>query len=374
MIGQVLAINQEKFHEFMDSSRAFVIENETLIRQHAAKDAATVGLLFRNMHTIKGNARTYGLTHLTNSVHEAEQVYDDLRSSDAAVWDAPAMLGHLAGIQGLLDEYQVVNDQKLGRKGPGRRGSVEKYLMVEKDRIDATVSKLLTVNMLDLHALRSAVEHASETLALIGTETVYDVLASILTSLPSLANELGKVAPHISINDNGIVIRNQATGLVKNLFMHLYRNSMDHGIEGPEDRVQSGKAAAGKIALDVAMEEGYVVFRLSDDGRGLAISRIRQNAIDKGLIDANASLTPSEIAKLIFMPGFSTAEKVTEISGRGVGMDAVRGFLEREHGQIELVLKSEQSGVDFLPFETVVRLPERLAFRKSAQAQVSGPG
>jgi two-component system chemotaxis sensor kinase CheA len=91
-----------------------------------------VNALFRNMHTIKGNARTYGLLHLTNTVHEAEAAYDLLRQDEAAPWQPELLLAHAGTGPDRLSEYAKINDHTLGRKGAGRRGSVEKFLMVDQ--------------------------------------------------------------------------------------------------------------------------------------------------------------------------------------------------------------------------------------------------
>lgn len=119
--------------------------------------------------------------------------------------------------------------------------------------------------------------------------------------------------------------------------VHLIRNSMDHGIESPEQRQKVNKPAGGVIELKATHEEGYVVISIIDDGQGLPRDKILAKAAEKGLIDADASqLTDKEIYNLIFLPGFSTADKVTDISGRGVGMDVVRRNLEEIKGKVEI--------------------------------------
>ena len=361
IIGQVLAVNQEKFHEFIDTSEKFVAENEEILQQVDRNEPGVIARLFRNMHTIKGNARTYGLLHLTNKVHETEQKYDELRKNPEMEWNKELLLAHLRETYALIQEYARINDHKLGRKGPGRRGNVDKFLMVEKERIQQSLQRLETVDKDDSLALCEALAYVRTTLNTIGADKIADIVAGIIDSLPSLAKELGKEMPEIVVNDRGILIRNQVAGLLKNVFMHLLRNSMDHGIENAEQRINAGKPAAGRIELDAELLSGHLCFRLRDDGRGLAITRIRRKAIENRLISPDHLPAPEDVAQMIFASGFSTAEKVTEVSGRGVGMDAVKGFLEREGGKIEIRFLDEAVDADFRRFETLIHLPGKFA-------------
>lgn len=116
--------------------------------------------------------------------------------------------------------------------------------------------------------------------------------------------------------------------------VHLVRNSIDHGIETAEERIKKGKPEQGKIKLDAYHQGGNIVIEVSDDGKGLNPQVIREKAIEKGLIDASDQLNDTEIFDLIFAPGFSTAQQVSDISGRGVGMDVVKRNIKSLGGRI----------------------------------------
>jgi len=116
----------------------------------------------------------------------------------------------------------------------------------------------------------------------------------------------------------------------------MIRNAVDHGLERPADRVAAGKSDCVSIRLSASHQRGGIVIRIQDDGRGLYRERILATAVDRGLVKASANLTESEIFSLIFLPGFSTVEKITELSGRGVCMDVVRRNIESLRGKIEI--------------------------------------
>ncbi|VVE88323.1 MCP four helix bundle domain-containing protein [Pandoraea bronchicola] len=360
MIGEILAVSQEKFHHFIESSTGFIRENERIIRKHSQADSAAIAELFRNMHTIKGNARTYNLQYLTNVVHETEQRYHELRQPDVArLWDQDGLMRELERVREAVDTYAHINEMSLGRKGPGRTAD-EQSMVVDRAHIRASLRMLEAADPndpLQLVAMRDAVH---QTLRLLGTEGVGEALGGVLDSLPSLASELGKPAPAVRIDDNGYRLRSPAVRILRDVFMHLLRNSMDHGLESAEERRAKGKPAAGTIDIEVGLDHNMLQVTLTDDGRGLALHRIRNIAVQRGWITAETYVTDEQIAQFIFRPGFSTAAQVTEVSGRGVGMDAVQDFVRREHGRIELRFTDERKGAEFRQFQTVVCLPDNL--------------
>ncbi len=137
--------------------------------------------------------------------------------------------------------------------------------------------------------------------------------------------------------------------------VHLVRNCLDHGIESPAERIAVGKPPTGRIELKAYQKGGNVVIEIRDDGHGLQHERIFAKAVERGLVSPEAKLSPEEIAEIIFLPGFSTAETVSDISGRGVGMDIVRNNIRMLGGNVEIA-SSSGVGICF-----TVRLPLTLA-------------
>lgn len=137
--------------------------------------------------------------------------------------------------------------------------------------------------------------------------------------------------------------------------MHCVRNSVDHGIESPEVRKNAGKAETGTVLLKAANEGNSIVIDVVDDGGGINVEKVKKKAIDKGLIHPSKVLSDQEAAQLIFLPGFSTAEKITNVSGRGVGLDVVKTMIEKLNGTIQ-VTSEHGKGSKFS-----IRLPLTLA-------------
>ena len=147
---------------------------------------------------------------------------------------------------------------------------------------------------------------------------------------------------------------------------HLIRNALDHGLEAPDERLARGKAASGQIQLNAYHDTGAIVIEVSDDGRGLSRERILAKALERGLVARDARLSDEQVWNLIFLPGFSTAEQVTDLSGRGVGMDVVRRNIEALRGEVKLSSREgEGSSVQ-------IRLPLTLAIIDGFLVEVAG--
>lgn len=156
-----------------------------------------------------------------------------------------------------------------------------------------------------------------------------------------LSNEMGK---EIVLETSGAQTELDKT-VIENLgdpLTHLIRNCIDHGIEPPEERKAKGKNPAGTIALSAEHAGAHVLVKIMDDGKGLDTDAIMAKAVKQGIVSENASLGEQDIFRLIFAPGFSTAEKVTDVSGRGVGMDVVTKNIEKIGGKVELASKKDQ--------------------------------
>lgn len=165
-------------------------------------------------------------------------------------------------------------------------------------------------------------------------------ISFVFSRFPRLAHDisskLGKKIELKLVGENTEVDKT-VVELLSDPLVHLVRNSLDHGIEMPEVRLAAGKPETGTVTLEAYHRGGNIVIEVSDDGKGLDKDKLRNKAIEKGLINEESILSDKQTYELIFMPGFSTAEKLTDISGRGVGMDVVRRNIQALGGNIEII-------------------------------------
>ena len=150
-----------------------------------------------------------------------------------------------------------------------------------------------------------------------------------------LSKKMGKQVRLITEGEDTEIDRTMVD-VIADPLVHMVRNSLDHGLEPTDERVEAGKPAEGTIRLSAYQEGGSVVICIADDGRGLDRDKIKNRAVERGILDPGRTLSDSEIYGLVFQPGFSTAEVVTDVSGRGVGMDVVRRNVESLRGRITI--------------------------------------
>jgi two-component system, chemotaxis family, sensor kinase CheA len=359
IIGQILAVSKDKLLEFIKSSYEFMDENQLLISNTEEKNLDVIATLFRNMHTIKGNARTYGLSHVTDSVHEAESVYSRLRSEDDFPWDQTELLEQLQGARNCVARYEMTFKEKLA-------GFSDESGGVDPAVLESISSAIDSINeMSQVNDLKHSIQLIRNSINTFRYESVGDMLKGILAALPSIAKQLDKELPEVLIVDNYVRLSKEVVPMLRNVFMHIFRNSLDHGLEATEERLAKGKSARGLVRLHVSLDADQVLFSFSDDGKGLALEGIKNKAIANGQLVAGQVVSDEQIAEFIFMSGLSTATAVTHVSGRGVGMDAIRKFLQKYHGNVQVIFPANSAVDGFRAFELRISLPAKFALNQS---------
>ena len=204
--------------------------------------------------------------------------------------------------------------------------------LTESARVLEIDDAALQRNITQFGRLTKELQHTSMSLRMIPVKPTFQKMERLVRDLSRDFNK--KVNFRVSGEDTELdrtVVEDIGDPLV-----HMVRNSLDHGLEMPADRVAAGKTEAGNVHLKAYHEGGNIVIELSDDGRGINTEKVLAKARKQNLIPENVQLTKDEVLHLIFLPGFSTAEKVTSVSGRGVGMDVVKRNIEKLRGRIEI--------------------------------------
>lgn len=198
-------------------------------------------------------------------------------------------------------------------------------------------------------------------------QTLHEVFAKLRRVVRDTARNLGKQV-ELQVSGEEVKVDRDIIDGIADPLLHMVRNSLDHGIEAPEGRAAAGKPETGTIRVEAEQIGGEILIRISDDGRGIDVDKVRQKAAERGLVSPEdaARMSDRDVIHLIFQPGFSTADAVTEVSGRGVGMDVVRRNLEKLHGSVS-VETERGKGSTFL-----VRLPMTIAIQQVVLVRIGG--
>jgi len=380
-------LNQFRDAFFQEASELADELESGLLRLRSAPDRDVLDRIFRAAHSIKGNAGMFGLDPIVRLTHSIESVLDRMREGTLARDE-----GSIGTLLSATDELRgLLRADGPGAAGPERPPAVEAALRalcraagegvspeenaaptgsvragaagrehnaatlrvpVEKiDKLVRLTGEIAVAQAVLAQASAGALPASDreQALNLLGAqvrELQERVLAlrmvpvsTVFARLPRLVADLetatGKRAVLELCGSETELDRTVAEGMADPL-MHLIRNAVGHGVEPAEVRKAHGKPEAGRIRVSARHQGGYVVVEVTDDGRGLDTEQIRRKAAQRGLIRPQRTLTEDQIHDLIFLPGFSTADEVTDVSGRGVGMDVVRRNIEALGGAVTL--------------------------------------
>ncbi len=265
------------------------------------------------------------------------EVVEASRSSEARSVGARSIKVETAKLDYLVDMVgEMVISQSLVRHDPD---------------LSAGLKPRLARNLSQLARITDDIQRTAMSMRMIPVGQLFQKTSRLVRDL---SRKAGKLVELELAGEETELDRNIVEELADPL-MHMVRNSVDHGIEVPADRIAAGKPAQAHVTLKAGHQAGHIVIQISDDGRGLSREKILRKAREKNLIEAGVELSEGEIFALIFQPGFSTADKITDVSGRGVGMDVVRKQVQKLRGRIDVISKPGE-GTTFL-----LKLPLTLA-------------
>lgn len=305
--------------------------------------------------------------------HSLEQALckQNKKNNDVAGPDEKLKLGELLSEKNAVDE-KIISAALTKQNQTSENTKASKQIRVDSDRLDLLINLIgeLVINQQRIDILANDTTNAPLIEAVEDFENFTDQIRDAALNLRMVpiggifqkfkrlvrdtAQELNKEVDLIIEGAETELDRLMVEKLGDPL-THIVRNAMDHGIESVEQRQEAGKSAKGQLKLAAYHEAGHIVIAISDNGRGIDKNKVKEKALSKGIIHEESTLTDSELFQLIFHPGFSTAESVTSISGRGVGMDVVKRNVESLQGNIEIESQAGQGST----FK--IRLPLTLA-------------
>jgi two-component system chemotaxis sensor kinase CheA len=375
----------ELLEEFLAETREMLeaLGGELVAWEEDPGDRARLDSIFRFFHTVKGNCGFLDFPRLQALSHAAEDALEDVRSgrrrADSALVGAVLAIvdriGDMADaieagiefpdsetalLEALKPDAEIAPDDlqpaHLAGDQPHKTTATQRSIRIPVELLDKVMSgvsdMVLARNELARRLRESAVDAAVDEpferlSAIIAdvrdamTRTRMQRLEGLLSVLPrlvrDLSSELGKQTL-VDIAGGDVELDREMIEIIRDPLGHIIRNAIDHGIEAPGIRLAAGKRETGLLAITARQSGNQILIDVVDDGRGIDHAKIVEKAVAAGIIDAadSARLSKRERTDLIFAPGLSTADAVTAISGRGVGMDVVRANIERIGGSVEI--------------------------------------
>ncbi len=234
--------------------------------------------------------------------------------------------------------------------------------LIETSRQESGVGSALHRNVSQLSRITKELQHTAMSLRMIPIKPTFQKMERLSRDL---ARDFSKKVLFVTSGEDTELDRTVVEEIGDPL-VHMVRNALDHGLENAADRVAKGKPESGTLHLKAYHQGSNIVVELQDDGRGIDPDRILRKAQEKGLVAPNATLTREEIYALIFAPGFSTAEKVTSVSGRGVGMDVVKRNIDKLRGKIEITSEVGKGSIFKIKLPLTMAIIDGLVVRVGA--------
>jgi two-component system chemotaxis sensor kinase CheA len=350
---------------FLSESQEHLQKMDDLLLQleRSPEDGQAIDAMFREAHSIKGMSATMGFEEIRKIAHALEDFLDPFRKGLRSL-DRQAIDLLLQSVDLLRTSLTRVAAGEGGepprdtRKKPApapappvrREGMLRVAPELLDDLVDLTSELLIAQGALEnggpkdpstldeqvskLHSLVRALSHQAMRLRMVPFEVVVERFPRMVRDL---AREAGKEV-NFEIHGKELEMDRALLEALVDPLVHILRNAVDHGIEGPEERGKSGKPREGTIRLEAWKEKDTVLVRVVDDGRGIDLEKVRRTAVKRGLLSEEkaSALSDTEALHLITLPGFSTADQVTEVSGRGVGMDVVSSAVKSLQGSFQI--------------------------------------
>lgn len=345
-IEKILKLSGSKFNGYIKS--CFSLINESRYCLNASNPSESWSTVLRNIHTIKGNSRTYGFDEIAETVHKLEDFLFSVPKNKVSQEVVLRSLQGLGEVVDVLNEYREINDHTLERS---ESIEAENTLI----RVTDFLKELAEGGYLREFYHRREVTKLFDRLNYLTNDSFQKALRPLMDSMPSLAEQLEKPCPEVIFEGEDFFISKEAAEKYEDMFVHLIRNSMDHGFKSDK---------RGRIFIHIENKGDRRLIKYRDSGQGLDLENLRRKARERSA--AIDLCDDRQVAEQIFESGISCSETVTDISGRGVGMEAVKSFVSELGGQVEVELGPElESGFRAFSLTFDVPAPDILRIHAS---------
>ena len=339
------------------------LEEEPDVREH-------LDLIFRSAHTVKGMSATMGYEQIRELCKNIENIFDKIRKGESKISKNLAstlfkcidLLGQMVSDEKLqvnISPYvealenpeqslKLSNNESTTKKSPTIRVKMSDLdslvnlvgeLVISKMRLEKIIEKTNSEEanqiMMQVNRLVTDLQYQSMKIRLVPIDQVFSRFTRVVRDTSS---SLGKEV-ELKMDDAGIELDRTILDAIIDPLLHILRNCVDHGLETPQERKLANKPVAGKIELTAYRVGDHIAIKIQDDGKGINLEKIKEKAIDHGIISEEqaSTLSHDEAIELIGTPGLSTASEITDISGRGVGMDVVIKHVEEVGGSVKIM-------------------------------------
>ena len=339
LIIEITNVNSRDFISFVEQAQIYIRDARAHLSSTKSFNLESIEVVFRNMHRLKGVARTFGFISISNKIHVAEQILVESIANKKLTKES---------------KDQILEDLNITEASIHRMSQVAKdNLNLEIDRDIAVRLPISVIQRWQRELLTEGIDSIAYQMQETYTCTFKQTISRLIPTLGSTAKQLDKPVPILSFRgDDKLFLARDRETIFQKIMIHLLRNALDHEKESPEERKRLGKPAVGIIEFSLTRSVEGIKIVFADDGAGLDLLRLREKP-EANFIKEEDDL---EVAKLIFSNGLSTKSEASEISGRGIGMSAVYQMLHDVGGKIEIAaLGHSQNGR--LRFKLEILLP-----------------
>ena len=352
IINEILSASLDKFNAFMTIANDLVSESIRMILADKVYNHNYLKRIYGNLHTIKGNSRMFEFSLISNTVHMHENYYSEIIESQEKRWDQARMHEGMKKIENILERYQMVCDRLLNNIfGRGRYKDESQIFHICYNRYKKDPS-LFDDELKNLFAKYESI-------------ALNDLIDDVFENLKRTSFELNKMEPNIELEcDRSYRFSKYFAGKFESFFVHCLNNCIDHGIEETDERIKKGKSIQGKIAIKISRISKFLQILISDDGKGINIKNIYDLAISKKVIDETHKMNKNTAVKILLSPGFTSKKDTNLISGRGMGMDAMKVQLEEIGGDMNIIF-DKNIGNEVYSFYICFLIPEKFITEES---------